>query len=114
MCLLKATTNATQSASELVRIKVINHQLADENESLKMQVAQLKTIVDAQPGEVEDRLRAEMDRIMSRNIEVQNENRALEEENARMGSELADAKAQWATVSTPRNEMRKTLLTDFP
>lgn len=64
-----------------------------------MQVAHLRTIVDAQPGEVEDRLRAEMDRIMSRNIEVQNENRALEEESARMASELADAKAQWATVS---------------
>jgi len=63
-----------------------------------MQVQQLQTIVDAQPKEVEDRLREEMERIMTRNIEVQNENRSLEESTAEMEKELVSAKMQWAEV----------------
>ena len=63
-----------------------------------MQVQQLQSIVDAQPKEVEDRLREEMERIMTRNIEVQNENRSLEESTAEMEKELVSAKMQWAEV----------------
>jgi len=63
-----------------------------------MQVQQLQTIVDAQPKEVEDRLREEMERIMTRNIEVQNENRSLEESTTEMEKELVSAKMQWAEV----------------
>lgn len=85
-------------ASELVRIKVFNQQVSDENESLKVQVKQLQDIVEAQPGEIEDRLRQEMDRIMKRNIEVQNENRALEEGVAEMERELVAAKMEVAEV----------------
>jgi len=62
-------------------------------------VQQLQTIVDAQPGEVEERLRSEMDRIMTRNIEVQNENRALEESTAEMEKALVEAKMRYAEVS---------------
>lgn len=88
-----------QVASELVHTKVANQKLRDENESLKMRVTELQTIVEAQPGEVEDRLRQEMDRIMQRNIEVQNENRALEESTAEMEGELVRAKLSHAEVS---------------
>jgi len=63
-----------------------------------MQVQQLQTIVDAQPKEVEGRLREEMERIMTRNIEVQNENRSLEESTTEMEKELVSAKMQWAEV----------------
>lgn len=92
-------------ASELVRTKVANQQLMDENESLKMQVQQLQTIVDAQPGEVEERLRSEMDRIMTRNIEVQNENRALEESTAEMEKALVEAKMRYAEVCFRLNDL---------
>lgn len=95
----KSDAEHVQVASELVHLKVRNHQLSDENESLKVQVAELQTIIQAQPGEVEDRLRQEMDRIMKRNIEVQNENRSLEESCTEMERELVLAKLMHAEVS---------------
>lgn len=100
LVVLCSVLTSNQMASELVRTKVTNQQLADENESLKMQVAELQTIIQAQPGEVENRLRHEMDRIMKRNIEVQNENRALEESCTEMEGELIKAKLSHAEVST--------------
>jgi len=87
-------------ASELVRTKVENQQLADANEALKMRVGELQAIVSAQPGEVEARLKQEMERIMQRNIEVQNENRHLEEATAEMEAELVKTKVLHAEVSS--------------
>lgn len=86
-------------ASELVRTKVENENLLDENEILKTSVEELKKMVDMQPAEVEERLRAEMDRIMQRNIEVQNENRALEETVQDTEHELVGTKLMFAQVS---------------
>jgi hypothetical protein len=86
-------------ASSLVRTKVENDSLLDENESLKMQVEELRKMVDKQPQEVEDRLKGEMDRIMARNIEVQNSNRSLEEQVQEMEQELVGTKMMHAQVS---------------
>lgn len=86
-------------ASELVRTKVENETLQDENESLKTQVEELRKMVDAQPAEVEERLREEMDRIMQRNIEVQNQNRALEDAVQETEQELVGTKMMFAQVS---------------
>lgn len=88
-----------QLASELVHIKVENEELQDLNEALKVQVSELKNVVDKQPGEVEEKLRTEMDRIMKRNLEVQNENRSVTEQMAEMERELVEAKMQYAEVS---------------
>ncbi len=85
-------------ASELIRTKVENQLLVDTNESLTTQVAALQEVVQAQPGEVEGKLRGEMERIMKRNIEVQNENRALEEGCAEMEGELVKAKLEVANM----------------
>lgn len=98
----KSDTEHVQLASDLVRTKVENQKLADDNESLQGRVRELQEIIQAQPGEVEERLRQEMDRIMKRNIEVQNENRALEESTAEMEGELVQAKLKHAEVSTMR------------
>lgn len=87
-----------QLASELVRLKVENEELEDLTDALKIQVQELKNVVDKQPEEVEAKLRTEMDRIMQRNVEVQNENRAMEEQIAEMEKELVDAKMKWAEV----------------
>jgi len=89
-------------ASELVRNKVENDMLHDENEGLKMKVEELQKMVDAQPAEVEDKLKQEMDRIMQRNIEVQNENRMLKEETEEMEQALVGAKMMHAQVSDPQ------------
>lgn len=98
----KSDGEHVQMASELVRTKVENEELRDGKESLESQVEQLKDLVERQPGEVEERLKAEMDRIMKRNLEVQNENRGLEEQMADMEKVLVETKMQFAEVSTVR------------
>ncbi|KAI9791821.1 MAG: GTPase-activating protein [Peltula sp. TS41687] len=94
----KFDTEHVQVASELVRSKVENEELKEENDSLKEQLENLKRAVESQPEEVEARLKEEMDRIMQRNIEVHNENRALEEQMAEMEKDLVDAKMRYAEV----------------
>lgn len=86
-------------ASELVRTKVENEALLDANEGLKLQVQELQKMVDAQPAEVEAQLKEEMDRILQRNSEVQNQNRALEEQLEEMEQELVGTKMIHAQVS---------------
>jgi hypothetical protein len=94
----KFDTEHVQVASELVRTKVENEELKDENESLKGQVAELRRVVETQPAEVESRLKEEMERIMKRNLEVHNENQALEEQLSDMEKDLVNAKMQYAEV----------------
>jgi hypothetical protein len=90
-----------QVASELIKTKVENEQVGEENETLKMKVEELQKIVNSQPEEVEARLKNEMETVMQKNIVVHNENRALEEQMAEMEKELVATKMQWATVSLP-------------
>lgn len=98
----KSDSEHVQMASELVRTKVENEELLDNNESLKGQVQELQNLVERQPDEVEHRLKEEMDRIMARNLEVQNENRGLEEQMADMEKVLVETKMQFAEVSSSK------------
>ena len=95
----KFDTEHVQVASELVRTKVENEELRDEGENLREQLEGLKRAVENQPREIEASLKEEMDRIMQRNLEVQNENRALEEQMSEMEKELVDAKMRHAEVT---------------
>lgn len=88
-----------QLASELIKTKMDNEQLGEENETLKTKTEELQKIVNSQPEEVEARLKSEMETVMQKNIVVHNENRALEEQMAEMEKELVATKMQWATVS---------------
>ncbi|KAJ5234275.1 uncharacterized protein N7469_003443, partial [Penicillium citrinum] len=96
-----------QLASELVHAKVENEELRDLNDALNLQVTELKNVVDKQPAEVEEKLRAEMERIMQRNIEVQNENRSMEENMAEMEKELVATKMKWAEISENHETLRQ-------
>ncbi|KAJ5109031.1 hypothetical protein N7456_005706 [Penicillium angulare] len=100
-------TEHVQLASELVHVKVENEELRDLNDALKLQVGELKNIVDKQPAEVEEKLRMEMERIMKRNIEVQNENRAMEESMAEMEKELVATKMKWAEMSENHETLKQ-------
>lgn len=91
-------TEHVSIAGELIKLKMSNDSLLDENEGLKMKVEELQRIADTQPAEVESRLRGEMERIMSRNVEVHNENRAVKEECEEMERELVEAKMRHAQV----------------
>jgi hypothetical protein len=64
-------------------------------------------MVDKQPQEVEDRLKGEMDKIMARNIEVQDSNRSLEEQVQEMEQELVGTKMMHAQVSLAIRILRK-------
>lgn len=109
----KSDTEHVEMASELVRTKVENQGLMDSNESLKGQSEELRTLIERQPEEVEQRLRAETDRIMQRNVEVQNENRGLEEQMAEMEKELVQTKMSYAEVNNVhRQTTLESLLTD--
>lgn len=90
-------------ASELVNLKLQNDRLLDENEGFKMKVEELSKIADAQPAEVEAKLKDEMERIMQRNIEVQNENRSLKEECEELEAAVVEAKMVAAQVRTSKS-----------
>ncbi|KAK2768485.1 GTPase-activating protein [Arachnomyces sp. PD_36] len=112
----KSDTEHVQIASELVRVKVENEELGDKNEALKVRVEELEIVVDKQPAELEEKLQTEMDRIMKRNIEVHNENRAMEEQMAEMEKSLVETKMKWAEISENHetlkqkwNDLRKAL-----
>jgi hypothetical protein len=85
-------------ANAMVQGKMENAKLADENEALKEEVAQLKLVIDRQPAEVEARLKEEMDRIMGRNLEVMSMNRELEEQVSELERDLVATKLQFAQV----------------
>jgi chromosome segregation ATPase len=86
-------------ANAMVQGKMDNAKLADENEALKEEAAQLKQVIDAQPAEVEAKLKEEMDRIMERNLQVMNINRELEEQVGDLERNLVETKLQFAQVS---------------
>ena len=62
-------------------------------------MAELEEKVATQPAEVERGLRQEMERVMQRNIEVQNQNRHYEEEREESDRLLVQAKLAEAEVS---------------
>ncbi|KAF1917171.1 rab-GTPase-TBC domain-containing protein [Ampelomyces quisqualis] len=96
-----------QVASELIKTKVENEQVAEENETLKMKAEELQKIVNSQPEEVEARLKNEMETVMQKNIVVHNENRALEEQMAEMEKELVATKMQWATINEEHESLKQ-------
>jgi succinate dehydrogenase/fumarate reductase flavoprotein subunit len=98
-----------QIASDLIKTKVENEQIAEENETFKTKVEELQKIVNSQPEEVEARLKNEMETVMQKNIVVHNENRALEEQMAEMEKELVATKMQWATVSLAQSQVNMVL-----
>lgn len=95
----KSDTDHVQMATEMIRSKMENEELRAANKEMLAEIEELKKTVASQPLEVETRLKEEMDRIMSRNIEVQNENRALEEQMTDMERDLVETKMRFAQVS---------------
>ncbi|KAK4967581.1 hypothetical protein LTR66_011917 [Elasticomyces elasticus] len=94
-------------ASELVRTKVDNEGLRDENEGLRMQVEEMRNVMAGLERGVEERMQREMDGVMKRNIEVQNENRALEEAVQEMETELVGTKMMCATVNEQHDALKQ-------
>ncbi|KAK6504658.1 GTPase-activating protein [Arthrobotrys musiformis] len=103
-------------ATDLVHKKMQNSQLLDENEGLKIEVDELKEVVDKQPKEVELRMKEDMEKVMKRNVEIYNENQGLEDQMREMEMELVGTKMSLAEITeahellkTRWNELRKAL-----
>ncbi|KAH6721773.1 rab-GTPase-TBC domain-containing protein [Leptodontidium sp. MPI-SDFR-AT-0119] len=94
-------------ATDLVKTKVENEELNDENESLKGQVRELRLVIEKQPEEVEARLQSEMDRLMKRNQEVHEENTRLEDEMGEMEQTLVATKMQYAEINAAHETLTR-------
>ena len=94
----KSDADHVQMATEMVHSKMQNAELQDTNEALRVEVQELKKLVESQPAEVEAKLKGEMERIMERNVEVQGENRVLEEEMSAMEQRLVTTSLELAQV----------------
>ena len=101
----KSDTDHVQMATEMIRSKMENEELRVANKELQNEIEALKKTIASQPAEVEAKLKAEMERIMSRNIEVQNENRAIEEQMTEMERDLVETKMRFAEVSSLTQEV---------
>ncbi|KAF2479068.1 rab-GTPase-TBC domain-containing protein [Neohortaea acidophila] len=94
-------------AGDVVRIKVENDGLLDENEELKVKVEELQKLVDSQPAELEAKFKEEMARVLERNSEVQSENRVLKEEVEEMEKALVDIKLKHAQAQQDHDELTR-------
>lgn len=94
----KSDAEHIELANELVKHKVENQDLIDENETLKGQVEELRKVAASEATYVEERMREGTEKVMQRNIEVQNENRHMEEQMAEMERELVEMKMKYAEV----------------
>ncbi|POS86232.1 hypothetical protein EPUL_003291 [Erysiphe pulchra] len=97
----------TALATELVRTKVRNQELRDENESLKNQVDEYRDMMEKLPHEVEFRLKTEMDRLLKRNQEVHDENTRLEEEMSQMEKTLVETKMKYAEINSAHETLTR-------
>ena len=88
-------------ATELVHTKVDNDELRDQNDGLKIQVQELRIVIEKQPADIEAAWQLERDDLMKRNGKVHEENERLEKELLELEEGLVQTKMQYAEVSTP-------------
>lgn len=84
-------------ANDLIASKMSLARLEDENEALQSTVVDLKTIIDAQPAEVEAKLKDEMGQLIEKTTATSLENQRLEDSLSEMEKEFIDLKMRYAT-----------------
>ncbi|KAH7156148.1 rab-GTPase-TBC domain-containing protein [Dactylonectria macrodidyma] len=94
-------------ATELVRTKVENEELKDENESMKGQVRELRIVIEKQPEEIEETWKLERDDLMKRNGHVHEENQKLEKELTELEEELVSTKLLYAEINSQHETLNR-------
>ncbi|AEO61712.1 hypothetical protein MYCTH_2312153 [Thermothelomyces thermophilus ATCC 42464] len=94
-------------ATELVHTKVENDELRDENEGLKIQVQELRIVIEKQPAELEMAWQQERDDLMKRNEKVHEENQRLEKELSELEEELVQTKMRYAEINSAHETLTR-------
>ncbi|KAH6621109.1 rab-GTPase-TBC domain-containing protein [Chaetomium sp. MPI-SDFR-AT-0129] len=94
-------------ATELVHTKVDNDELRDENEGLKIQVQELRIVIEKQPAELETAWQLERDDLMKRNGKVHDENQRLEKELSELEEELVQTKMHYAEINSQHETLTR-------
>ncbi|KPM35235.1 hypothetical protein AK830_g11332 [Neonectria ditissima] len=94
-------------ATELVRTKVENEELKDENESMKGQVRELRIVIEKQPEDLEETWKLERDDLMKRNLHVHEENQKLEKELGELEEELVSTKMRYAEINSQHETLNR-------
>ncbi|KAF7543887.1 hypothetical protein G7Z17_g10381 [Cylindrodendrum hubeiense] len=94
-------------ATELVRTKVENEELRDENDGMKGQIRELRIVIEKQPEEIEESWKLERDDLMKRNLHVHEENQKLEKELSELEEELVATKMSYAEINSQHETLNR-------
>ncbi|CAM0139986.1 GTPase-activating protein [Umbelopsis sp. WA50703] len=96
-------------ANRLIESKLEMARLNDENDALHQQSNELKRALDTLPGEVEARVKEEMEILCTKNAALVERNSALEEQLSYMESMIIDIKMKFAESENERDTLRRKL-----
>ncbi|KAI1320208.1 GTPase-activating protein [Mortierella claussenii] len=96
-------------AKELISRKMEMAHLQDQNDVLLQKVTDLTKIVDSQAKEVEDRLRADIQSVMEKNMELVRKNEQVEDQCALLEAMLIETKMKYAESENERDALTRKL-----
>ncbi|KAG2201062.1 hypothetical protein INT47_010814 [Mucor saturninus] len=99
----------TQVATELITAKMDIARIHDENEALHQQSNDLKKALETLPGEVETRVKEEMEILYTKNAALVERNSALEDQLAYMENMIIEIKIKYAESENEREGLRQRL-----
>lgn len=99
----------TAVASELITAKMDIARIHDENEALRQQSNDLKKALEILPGEVEARVKEEMEILYTKNAALVERNSALEDQLAYMENMIIEIKVKYAESENEREGLRQRL-----
>lgn len=99
----------TTLAAELISAKMDIARIHDENEHLRQQTHDLKKKLETLPGEVEARIKEEMEILYTKNAALVERNSALEDQLAYMENMIIEIKVKYAESENEREGLRQRL-----
>jgi chromosome segregation ATPase len=99
----------TELATELITAKMDIARIHDENELLRQQSNDLKKTLETLPGEVETRVKEEMEILYTKNAALVERNSALEDQLAYMENMIIEIKVKYTESEQEREGLRQRL-----
>lgn len=99
----------TQVANQLIETKMDIARIHDENDALRQQSHDLKKALETLPGDVEIRVKDELEVLSTKNAALIQRNTALEDQLAYMEKMVVDIKVLYADSENEREGLRQRL-----